>query len=60
MTGRLSTEEVIRAVGVELSPEEAKALADLYASLAEKVAAFPADDLKQVEPPLRSTPGPRR
>jgi hypothetical protein len=45
-------------VGVELSDEEAQALAAVYASLARNVAAFPSADLKQVEPPLRSVPGP--
>lgn len=55
-----SVEEIRDVVGVELTTEDAQALADLYATLAEKAAAFPAHDLKQVEPPLRSTPGPRR
>ena len=45
-------------VGVELSDDEARALAAWYAGLARSVDAFPADDLKQAEPPLRSVPGP--
>jgi hypothetical protein len=52
--------ELLRqVVGVELTHEEASALADWYANLARMVAAFPGGDLKQVEPPLRSTPAPR-
>ena len=52
-------ELVRQVVGVELTDEEASALADWYANLARMVAAFPGVDLKQVEPPLRSTPAPR-
>ena len=52
------TPEVIRARVPEISADEAAALADWYAALARGVAAFPVDDLKRVEPPLRSTPGP--
>jgi len=51
-------EEVRRIVGVELSDAEAEALATYYANLARSVAAFPADDLRRTEPPLRSIPGP--
>jgi hypothetical protein len=51
-------EEVRRIVGVELTDGEAEALATYYANLADGVAAFPADDLKRTEPPLRSIPGP--
>jgi cytochrome c553 len=51
--------EVVRhAVGVDLSEQEVAALADWYAAIARGVAAFPQADLKAVEPPLRSTPGP--
>jgi hypothetical protein len=52
-------EEVRRIVGVDLSDAEAEALAAAYAAIARSVAAFPADDLKRTEPPLRSIPGPR-
>jgi hypothetical protein len=52
-------ELVKHVVGVELTDEEASALANWYANLARSVAAFPGADLKQVEPPLRSIPGPR-
>jgi hypothetical protein len=51
-------EEVRRIVGVELSDPEAEALATYYANLARSVAAFPAEELKRTEPPLRSIPGP--
>ena len=51
-------EAVRQVVGAELSDAEAAALADCYAALARGVAAFPQADLKAVEPPLRSTPGP--
>jgi hypothetical protein len=51
-------EEMRHIVGAELSDAEAEALAAWYANLARSVAAFPADDLKPVEPPLRSLPGP--
>jgi hypothetical protein len=51
-------EDVRKVAGLELSDEDAKALAAAYASLARGVAAFPADDLRTVEPPLHSIPGP--
>jgi hypothetical protein len=51
-------EEVRQIVGVELSDAEAEALAAWYANLARAVAAYPAEDLKRIEPPLRSVPGP--
>ena len=52
------TPEAIRAAVPEVSSDEAAALADWYAALSRAIAAFPPDDLKRVEPPLRSTPGP--
>jgi hypothetical protein len=55
-----SLDEVRRRVGTPLTDAEARALADWYASLGAAVSKFPAADLKAVEPPLRSTPGPRR
>ncbi|MCA1646748.1 MAG: hypothetical protein LC797_15260 [Chloroflexi bacterium] len=52
-------DEVVRdIVGVELSDAEAEALTAWYANIARSVAAFPAQDLKWTEPPLRSVPGP--
>jgi hypothetical protein len=53
-------EEIRRILGVALTSEETQALANWYAAQAKLVAEFPADALKQVEPPLRSVPGPAR
>jgi cytochrome c553 len=53
-----SKDEIRQMVGVELSEQDAEALAAWYAGFARGVAAFPAADLKRVEPPLRSVPGP--
>jgi hypothetical protein len=38
---------------------EAEALAAYYATLAKAVSAFPTEELRATEPPLRSVPGPR-
>ena len=46
-------------IGAELTDQEVSALVEGYATLARSVAAFPGADLKRVEPPLRSVPGPR-
>ena len=51
-------DEVRQIVGGELSDAEAEALATWYANLVGSVAAFPAEELKRTEPPLRSVPGP--
>jgi hypothetical protein len=51
-------EEVRRIIGIEMSDAEAGALAAAYANIARGVSAFPAEDLKGTEPPLRSIPGP--
>ncbi|MBV8715319.1 MAG: hypothetical protein JO020_07605 [Chloroflexi bacterium] len=56
---KLSAEDVRPVIGARLTDMEASALADWYAALAQAVAAFPPQDLKGTEPPLRSTPGPR-
>jgi len=53
-----SRQEMQRLLGVELTIDEAEALAAWYSSLARGVAAFPAADLRRVEPPLRSVPAP--
>jgi hypothetical protein len=47
-------------IDLQLSEAEAQALAEWYAALAARVAEFPLADLKAVEPPLRSVPGPSR
>jgi hypothetical protein len=54
----MTPEDVERLVPA-VSRQEAEALAEWYAGLARAVAAFPEADLKGLEPPLRSTPGPR-
>jgi hypothetical protein len=59
MSLSLTPDEVRRVVGLELSDQEVAALIEGYASLERNVAAFPAADLKRVEPPLRSIAGPR-
>jgi hypothetical protein len=53
-------DEVRRIVGPTLTEEEARALVEWHTALARNVAAFPAADLRGVEPPLRSTPGPEQ
>ena len=52
--------QVRQIIGSPLSDAEAGGLAEWYAALSRGVAAFPESDLKRVEPPLRSVPGPRR
>jgi hypothetical protein len=47
-------------IGPRLTDDEAQAIDDWYAALAARVAEFPQADLKPVEPPLRSLPGPSR
>ncbi|HLZ28262.1 MAG TPA: hypothetical protein VKV73_13165 [Chloroflexota bacterium] len=60
MSESLSKDEIRRVVGLELAEQDVEALAGWYAGFARGVAGFPADDLKRVEPPLRSVPGPVR
>ena len=50
-------EEIRRVFGPDLTINEVQALAEWYATQSRLVGAFPADDLKGVEPPLRSVPG---
>jgi hypothetical protein len=57
---QLSPDEVRSLVGTSLTDMEASALADWYAALSAAVALFPSHELRLVEPPLRSTPGPTR
>jgi len=52
----LSVDEIRRLVPGQVSDDEAQALAAWYADLSRAVAAFPLDELKGVEPPLRSVP----
>ena len=59
MVDRPLDAEIRRRIGSPLSDDEVAALADWYVGLGNAVASFPATDLAVVEPPLRSTPGPR-
>jgi hypothetical protein len=54
----LSIDMVRLLLGVDVDDQAAAGLIDWYANLSRGVAAFPEADLKRVEPPLRSTPGP--
>lgn len=56
----LLPDDVRRVVATPLTDMEASGLADWYAALAAALDRFPVQDLKSVEPPLRSTPGPVR
>jgi hypothetical protein len=58
MSDAISAEELRRRVGVPLSDQEVDALLNWYATLREGMQKFPIDELRAVEPPLRSTPGP--
>ena len=55
----LSADMVRLLLGVDVDDPSAAVLIDWYANLSLGVGAFPEADLKAVEPPLRSTPGPR-
>jgi hypothetical protein len=54
----LANEQIRAIIGTELTEDATEALARWYAAFARDVAKYPAADLKCVEPPLRSTPGP--
>jgi hypothetical protein len=60
MAERAELDRVRATIGTELSDAQAEALATYYAALSRAVAAFATDELRNVEPPLASTPGPRR
>lgn len=51
--------EQIKRVVPRITDEEAHALATWYSSIAAAVGKFPAADMKNVEPPLRSVAAPR-
>jgi hypothetical protein len=55
----LSVDMVRTLLGVDFDELEAAALIDWYANLSRGVVAFPEAELRSVEPPLRSTAGPR-
>jgi hypothetical protein len=54
----LSPDSVRDTIGLPLSDQELGALLDWYTSLSRAIEKFPEAELKAVEPPLRSTPGP--
>jgi hypothetical protein len=54
----LSPDLVRRLVGVDVDDQVTTALIEWSANLSRGIAAFPEADLHEVEPPLRSTPGP--
>jgi len=56
----LLPDDVRRLVATPLTDMEASGLADWYAALADALNRFPLQELKLIEPPLRSTPGPAR
>ncbi len=60
MPERADVERVRALVGTNVTDEHAQTLATYYASLSQAVAAFATDELRAVEPPLRSIPGPAR
>jgi cytochrome c553 len=51
-------EHVREIIGTELSESEVAGLATYYAALAAAVAAFATEELRWVEPALRSVPAP--
>lgn len=53
-----SVEDIRALLQVPLTDAEVEAILTSYLALARAVAAFPDDRLAQVEPALRSTPGP--
>jgi len=55
-----AAQHVRDVVGAQLTDHDVEALATYYANLAQLVAAFATEELRWVEPPLRSTPGPRK
>lgn len=55
---RASEVRLAEWVGLDLSAAEAEALAAAYRTMANALARFPEDELKAVEPPLRSLPTP--
>jgi hypothetical protein len=56
----MSPEDVRRIVGEAVTDAEAAALLEWYAALTRGLEAFPKVEMNPLEPPLRSTPGPRR
>jgi len=53
-------QHVREVIGTQLTDAEAEALAAYYEALSRAVQTFATDELRNVEPPLRSVPGPPR
>jgi len=60
MTDQSAPERVRAIVGPELSDAEADALVATSAALSKAVLDLPRAELRNVDPPLRSTPAPRK
>ena len=56
----LTADDIRRLIDASMTDTQASSLAAWYEALSAAVARFPQDDLRGVEPPLRSTPGPGR
>ena len=56
----MTVQYVREVIATPLSDADAEALAAYYEALARAVQTFATDELRNVEPPLRSVPGPRR
>jgi hypothetical protein len=54
----VTPEMVRRLLGIEVDDAAASTLIEWYANLSRGIAAFPEAEVKSVEPPLRSIPGP--
>ena len=56
----MTVQHVREVIGTRLTDAEAEALAAYYEALSRAVQTFATDELRNVEPPLRSVPGPPR
>ena len=56
----MTAQHVREVIGTQLTDAEAEALAAYYEALSRAVQTFATDELRNVEPPLRSVPGPPR
>jgi len=60
MDAESARQAVREVIGSSLSEDEVDALLSTHAALARGLAAIPFAELKQVQPPLQSMPGPGR
>ncbi len=60
MADQSARDRVRAIVGPELSDDEADALVATSAALSKAVLELPRADLRNIDPPLRSTPAPRK